>query len=128
MSPPTALPRAWWAAASTPAPTGAPSWPTLEPGMGASSASTTPCGTRRSPSGWRSYAWSTAGTSWRTCSEWEEPMSASPETVGTIYDIGYRHYDGPRRGRRGAMSAIVGPGLRALLGLGPAGLPDDRPW
>jgi hypothetical protein len=40
-------------------------------------------------------------------------MSASPEAAGTIYDIGYRRYDGPRLGRRGAIGAIVGAGLRA---------------
>ncbi|HEX7196604.1 MAG TPA: ABC transporter permease [Candidatus Limnocylindria bacterium] len=55
-------------------------------------------------------------------------MSASPETVGTIYDIGYRHYDGPRLGRRGAMSAIVGAGLRALFGLGRSGRSKILPW
>ena len=44
-------------------------------------------------------------------------QSADPAT-GTIYDIGYRHYDGPRLGRRGAVSAIVGAGLRAIFGLG----------
>jgi len=55
-------------------------------------------------------------------------MSASPETTGTIYDIGYRHYDGPRLGRRGAIGAIVGAGLRAVFGLGRSGRAKILPW
>ena len=55
-------------------------------------------------------------------------MSASPETIGTIYDIGYRHYDGPRLGRRGAITAIIGAGLRAVFGLGRSGRSKILPW
>ena len=55
-------------------------------------------------------------------------MSSSPETVGTIYDLGYRHYDGPRLGRRGAIGAIVGAGLRAVFGLGRSGRSKILPW
>lgn len=57
-------------------------------------------------------------------------MTASPEipTTGTIYDIGYRHYDGPRLGRRGAVMAIVGAGLRAVFGLGRSGRSKVLPW
>ena len=55
-------------------------------------------------------------------------MSALPETTGTIYDIGYRRYDGPRLGRRGAISAIVGAGLRAVFGLGRSGRSKVLPW
>lgn len=57
-------------------------------------------------------------------------MTASPETptTGTIYDIGYRHYDGPRKGRRGAVMAIVGSGLRAVFGLGRSGRSKILPW
>jgi ABC-2 type transport system permease protein len=55
-------------------------------------------------------------------------MSASPETTGTIYDIGYRGYTGPRLGRRGAISAIVGAGLRAVFGLGRSGRSKIIPW
>jgi len=55
-------------------------------------------------------------------------MSASPEAVGTIYDIGYRSYDGPRLGRRGAIAAIVGAGLRAVFGLGRSGRAKILPW
>lgn len=55
-------------------------------------------------------------------------MSASPEPTGAIYDIGYRHYDGPRLGRRGAISAVVGAGLRAIFGLGRSGRSKVIPW
>jgi ABC-2 type transport system permease protein len=52
----------------------------------------------------------------------------TPETTGTIYDIGYRHYDGPRLGRRGAIGAIVSAGLRAVFGLGRSGRSKILPW
>lgn len=55
-------------------------------------------------------------------------MTASPETTGTIYDIGYRRYTGERLGRRGAIGAIVGAGLRALFGLGRSGRSKILPW
>ena len=53
--------------------------------------------------------------------------SADPGT-GTIYDIGYRHYTGPRLGRRGAVGAIAGAGLRAVFGLGRSGRAKILPW
>jgi ABC-2 type transport system permease protein len=55
-------------------------------------------------------------------------MSASPEAAGTIYDIGYRRYDGPRLGRRGAIGAIVGAGVRAVYGMGRSGRSKIIPW
>jgi len=55
-------------------------------------------------------------------------MSALPEPAGTIYDIGYRHYDGPRLGRRGATGAIVGAGLRAIFGMGRSARSKIIPW
>jgi ABC-2 type transport system permease protein len=55
-------------------------------------------------------------------------MHASPETTGTIYDIGYRGYDGPRLGRRGAIGAIVGAGLRSVFGLGRSARSKILPW
>jgi len=55
-------------------------------------------------------------------------MSALPEPAGTIYDIGYRHYDGPRLGRRGATGAIVGAGLRAVFGMGRSARSKIIPW
>ena len=55
-------------------------------------------------------------------------MTSSPDVTGTIYDIGYRHYDGPRLGRGGAIGAIVGAGLRAVFGLGRSGRSKILPW
>jgi len=55
-------------------------------------------------------------------------MRVLPETIGTIYDIGYRSYDGPRLGRRGAIAAIVAAGLRAVFGLGRSGRSKILPW
>jgi ABC-2 type transport system permease protein len=55
-------------------------------------------------------------------------MSALPEPAGAIYDIGYRHYDGQRLGRREAISAIVSAGLRAVFGLGRSGRSKIIPW
>lgn len=56
------------------------------------------------------------------------PMTASPETTGTIYDIGYRGYDGPRLGRRGAMAAILWAGLRSIFGMGRSARSKILPW
>ncbi len=42
-------------------------------------------------------------------------MNRAP--AGTIYDRGYRHYDGPREGRSRAVRAIVAAGVRRVLGL-----------
>lgn len=55
-------------------------------------------------------------------------MTASLEPAGTIYDIGYRHYAGPRLGRRGAITAVIGAGLRAVFGLGRSGRSKVIPW
>jgi ABC-2 type transport system permease protein len=37
---------------------------------------------------------------------------------GSIYDLGYRHYDGPRRGRLWAMWSLYAESLRGVWGLG----------
>lgn len=55
-------------------------------------------------------------------------MTAMPEPAGTIYDIGYRRYDGERRGRSEAIVAIVAAGLRAIFGLGRSGRSKILPW
>ena len=55
-------------------------------------------------------------------------MSARADVGGTIYDIGYRRYDGPRLGRGGAFGAIVQGGLRAVFGLGRSGRSKIIPW
>ncbi len=38
--------------------------------------------------------------------------------TGSIYDLGYRGYDGPRLGRRHAVAALLRHALRSVLGLG----------
>jgi ABC-2 type transport system permease protein len=53
-------------------------------------------------------------------------MATPPELVagsatGSIYDLGYRRYDGPRLGRRHAVVTLLGHGLRAVFGLGRSG-------
>jgi ABC-2 type transport system permease protein len=55
-------------------------------------------------------------------------MTTRAETGGTIYDIGYRRYDGPRLGRSGAISAVVGAGVRAVFGFGRSGRSKIIPW
>ena len=55
-------------------------------------------------------------------------MTAGAETTGTIYDIGYRRYDGPRLGRGGAVGAIVQAGVRAVFGFGRSGRSKVIPW
>lgn len=40
---------------------------------------------------------------------------------GSIYDLGYRRYDGPRLGRRHAVAALFVHSLRAAFGLGRSG-------
>jgi ABC-2 type transport system permease protein len=46
-------------------------------------------------------------------------MSSPPElAAGVIHDIGYRHYDGPRLGRRHAAGAVFLHSLRGVYGIG----------
>ena len=40
------------------------------------------------------------------------------EARGEVFDLGYRHYDGPREGRAGARRALWKNGVRTALGLG----------
>lgn len=49
-------------------------------------------------------------------------------TNQVIYDRGYRPYDGPRRGPRGARRAVFKEGLRRLLGLGRKARAKVFPW
>ena len=37
---------------------------------------------------------------------------------GEVFDLGYRHYDGPRGGRGTAFMAVYSDGIRSVLGLG----------
>jgi ABC-2 type transport system permease protein len=48
-------------------------------------------------------------------------VTAGPGPVGSIYDIGYRGYDGPRLGRRHAFATLFVGALRAAYGLGRPG-------
>jgi ABC-2 type transport system permease protein len=45
-------------------------------------------------------------------------VTAGPGPAGSIYDIGYRGYDGPRLGRRHAVVTLFVGALRAAYGLG----------
>ncbi len=42
-------------------------------------------------------------------------------TTGSIYDLGYRGYDGPRLGRRHAVAALVRHSMRSVFGIGRSG-------
>jgi len=45
------------------------------------------------------------------------PVTAT-SPAGSIYDLGYRHYDGPRRGRVWAMWSLYAESLRGIWGFG----------
>jgi len=45
-------------------------------------------------------------------------MASRPESAGSIYDLGYRRYEGPRLGRGHAITALYVQSLRAAFGLG----------
>ena len=54
------------------------------------------------------------------------PVTTPPDVLagsatGSIYDLGYRRYDGPRLGRRHAIVALFVDGVRAVFGLGRGG-------
>jgi ABC-2 type transport system permease protein len=53
-------------------------------------------------------------------------MSAAPS--GTVFDIGYQRYDGPRQGRRRARLAVFKDGVRTSLGLGRGARAKILPW
>jgi ABC-2 type transport system permease protein len=46
------------------------------------------------------------------------PAAERPAPTGVIHDIGYRHYEGPRRGRGHAYAALTLNSLRGVFGLG----------
>ncbi len=48
--------------------------------------------------------------------------------TGAIYDLGYRHYEGVRLGRRAAVATIFVASLRAAFGLGRGGRSKIVPW
>ena len=60
------------------------------------------------------------------------PTAVAPEvatpTHGTVFDIGYQRYDGPREGRSRSRIAVFRDGVRAALGLGRGGKAKILPW
>lgn len=48
--------------------------------------------------------------------------------TGTVFDIGYQHYDGPREGIGRARTAVFKDGLRTALGLGRGPRAKLLPW
>jgi ABC-2 type transport system permease protein len=55
-----------------------------------------------------------------------ETRAGGPQ--GTVFDIGYQSYGGPREGRGRSRFAIYKDGLRAALGLGRGGRAKILPW
>jgi len=47
---------------------------------------------------------------------------------GTVFDIGYQNYTGPREGRQRARLAVFKDGIRTALGLGRGGRAKILPW
>ncbi len=57
------------------------------------------------------------------------PRSAAASTAeGTVFDIGYQHYDGPREGRYRARLSVYKDGLQNALGLGRGVRAKILPW
>lgn len=48
--------------------------------------------------------------------------------TGTVFDIGYQGYSGPREGRSRGRAAIYVDGIRAALGFGRGGRAKSLPW
>jgi len=44
------------------------------------------------------------------------PVEA-PQRYGEIFDRGYKHYDGPRRGRKGAITSLIGYSMKRAMGI-----------
>lgn len=45
------------------------------------------------------------------------PSEETSPRYGEIFDRGYKHYDGPRRGRRGAISSLIGYSMKRAMGI-----------
>ena len=58
----------------------------------------------------------------------EPAIAARESATGAIYDLGYRGYDGPRLGRRAAVSTLFWSSLRAAFGLKRSGRAKIVPW
>ena len=50
-----------------------------------------------------------------------QPSGASSGPGGSIYDLGYQAYDGPRLGRRSAVLALFAQTVRSCFGIGRGG-------
>ncbi|HEX7049825.1 MAG TPA: ABC transporter permease subunit [Longimicrobiales bacterium] len=61
-----------------------------------------------------------------------ETQTGRPETAmprgGTVFDIGYQRYTGPREGRHRGRFAVFKNGVRTALGLGRGGRAKVLPW
>lgn len=42
---------------------------------------------------------------------------STPQRYGEIFDRGYKHYEGPRRGRRGAITSLTGYSMKRAMGI-----------
>lgn len=45
------------------------------------------------------------------------PTDATETRYGEVFDRGYKHYDGPRRGRRGALTSLIGYSMKRAMGI-----------
>lgn len=57
-----------------------------------------------------------------------ETTSVPSPTAGNIYDLGYRHYEGPRLGRAHAIRTLFTSSLRAVFGIGRSGRAKIAPF
>ena len=57
-----------------------------------------------------------------------EPVGRRGSGEGTVFDIGYQRYDGPREGRDRARFAVFKDGVRTALGLGRGPRAKVLPW
>jgi ABC-2 type transport system permease protein len=58
----------------------------------------------------------------------DAPETAGGGAAGTVFDIGYQRYDGPREGRVRARFAVFKDGVRTALGLGRGAKAKVLPW
>ncbi len=56
------------------------------------------------------------------------PTAVASQAQGTVFDIGYQRYEGPREGRGRARLAVFKDGVRTALGLGRGGRAKILPW
>lgn len=54
--------------------------------------------------------------------------SEATKREGTVFDIGYQRYDGPREGRNRARISVIKNGVRTSLGFGRGSLAKVLPW